>query len=216
MKEQNYKTLRDAINRLPQYDADTSVWSHIEEALDIADADNQIKSAIPELPVYDAPDFVWENIEATLDQNSTSDTSSTTAKRRQLMQWIPAAAAAVVLLLAIALWGESDDPRITTSYSEEIAVGTFDFSLDSEDESAFEMIAKFCEGGLAACQQIEFIELKKELVELNEARDELSAAITAFTTDKNLMAQLTAIELERSDILKKMMSKINPVYIVSN
>ena len=55
------------------------------------------------------------------------------------------------------------------------------------------------------CEQPEFKQLHNELEELTSAKNELASALGDFGTDANLVTQIKEIELERNDIVKKMM-----------
>jgi hypothetical protein len=77
-----------------------------------------------------------------------------------------------------------------------------------EDEDAFDMVLAFCKTENIVCELPEFVTLKSELEELNNAREELKQALDHYGADAELVAQLTRIEHDRSDVLKKLIAKI--------
>lgn len=208
MKENNLETLRRAIAQLPEYEAPSKIWKQVEQDLEIALQEQPLTSAVEELPVYEAPSSLWDNISAELDQGRVE----TTKKPRIFQLRRMAAAAAIALLVSAGAWFMSNQygarESVSMAYSEE-TVNAALLEVDwEEDETAFAMVAELCKQAVYACQQPEFQILQAELEALNEARISLKEAMEAYGKDAELIAQLTEIEYERSDLLKQLIAKI--------
>ena len=206
MQELNLSTLKKAIDQLPLYEPDEQLWLEIEDGLDEIELDQKLQKTIPNLVQHNPPEMVWENIEAVLEQEIIAKKEA--VKIRPLRKWL-ALAASVVLLLGLGWWMQNNN-KVTITYSEEQIENTLPMlSFDGDDdEAAFAMIDEICKAGMLICHDVDFLNLKTELDELTTARNELKEAMGEFNTDKFLIAQLTEIELERSDVLKKIIAKI--------
>ncbi len=208
MTEKNRDTLDRALRQLPQYDPPGQLWEALDRALTAEASQQTLHSAIREMPSYAPPKMVWDAIEEELVDDQVV---LRLPRKRRLRRWV--AAASVVLLCSIAGWwwqqNQIGREQVAITYSEETVVAADFLANDwDEDEEAFGMVAAFCQGGNVICQQPEFQILTLELETLNSAREDLKAAITAFGQDPDLIAQLTAIEFERTDLLKKLVAKI--------
>jgi hypothetical protein len=204
MQEKNKHILQEAIQKLPLYEPEALVWLAIDAELDVFEKENDLQNAINELPVYSPSPSLWENIEGEL------DTDFIKAGRLVWLKRISSVAAAIAFLIIgnLMLKQNSDQEKIIFFYSQE-TVDTDIIKQDwDEDDDAFKMVLAFCETKNIVCEMPEFIVLKSELEELNEAREELKKALDSYGTDAGLVAQLTRIEHDRSDVLKKMIAKI--------
>ncbi len=158
------------------------------------------------LPTHQPPGFVWEQIEVQLDQKPTK-----TIPLQSRTVWL-AAASAALLLISVGLW--IYEPLLRTHDSERISYSTeqFDKSLIAKSSDTIEKqckaIEKFCETKANSCEKPAFKALKNELDQLNTAHRQLKEAIGNYNTDPHLLAQLTDIETERADIVKKLTAKI--------
>lgn len=79
---------------------------------------------------------------------------------------------------------------------------------DTNAENQYMLVKQFCQQEIFVCQTNDFQQLKSELERLNSASQELKTAMGEFNTDPDMMAQLTQIELQRADIIKKIVAKI--------
>ena len=206
MQELNLSTLKKAIDQLPLYEPGDQLWLDIEEGLEEIELDQKLQQTIPNLAQHHPPEMVWDNIEAALEADINVEKEAT--KIRPLRKWL-AFAASVVILLNVGWWMQNNN-KVTITYSEEQIENTIPMlSFDGvDDEAAFEMINEICKGGMIICHDVDFLNLRTELDELTAARNELKDAMGEFNTDKFLMAQLTQIEIDRSDIMKKIIAKI--------
>ena len=215
----NPDTLQSAIVDLPQYKAPQATWEHILPTLE-SEEDAVLKSAIAKLPQYNAPTHIWDSIVQNLDnvQQNVTDNRYLSVRKSTVYRF---AAAAVMLgfILTSALWYIQNLPEANTSvvaYQETTKTTTEQSVPISEpikiaaveNENKVEKVNKFCEKQAIVCEQPDFQNLKSQLEELTEAKKELQNAIGEFNTDENLVAQLSDIEEERGEILKKLMTKI--------
>lgn len=206
MVEKNRNILQKSIASLPEYEPEPLVWLTIEAELEAAQKQNALKTAIRRLPVYQPPESIWVNIENDLARVSEKDSKNAIVWLKRI-----SVAAAVVAILALGnnfFKQNAEQEHITISFSTEVAEEVL-FQQDwDDDDDAFQMVLAFCETENIVCQIPEFMVLKTELEDLNEARETLKSALDHYGADAELIAQLIQIEHDRSDILKKMIEKI--------
>ncbi|MBX2890262.1 MAG: hypothetical protein KF734_04995 [Saprospiraceae bacterium] len=202
MKELNRNTLKEAIQRLPQYEPPAGLWDALEESLN---AEEQLSAAARTLPQYEPPAQVWQNLETALEQNPATKPVLRVAIFRRLM-----AAAAVGLILLSAWWlfktSNVGAERIVVSQArldEQIRA-----SVQEKEDTAFELVQALCQSRAPVCEEPEFKTLKSELDALTEAKESLRQALGQYGDDPSLVAQLIRIERERSGLLRQMMSMI--------
>ena len=209
--EVNPETLQKAIKAMRNYNAPLSVWEKLETCLP-TDTDAVLRAAIKQLPTHDAPPQLWLGISEALD----APVVMLKVVKKSYLRYA-VAAASVGVVLACSLWFLNKSSRASdivqlenVSYTQELAI------LPTEVEKVaaiahdkdIEKVNKFCEKQVVVCEKPDFQALKSELEELTEAKKELQEAIGEFNTDQNLVAQLSSIEEERGEILKKLMTKI--------
>lgn len=99
MKEKNQDTLKDALKRLPNYQAKEGLWDALEQNLD-ADTKvdelhkEELDAAVHRLPRYRAPHGIWSKIEKRLNRRSIF------SQRK----WAVAAAISALLTIGIGTW----------------------------------------------------------------------------------------------------------------
>lgn len=205
MKEKNRHIITEAINNLPQYEPKPSLWDAIDMELTIDEKEKVLRTSVQDLPNYDPPAQIWESIENQLDQDL-----KPVARVFSIKRW--ASVAAVFAMVSVGLWTffnqSSKVETIEIAYSEEKVTPSLLEVNWEEDEDAFEMVAAFCKNDNLVCKIPEFKVLTDELDELNAARNELKDAMEVYGNDPELIAQLTSIEHERSDVLKQIIKKI--------
>jgi len=205
MQEKNKHILTEAIQKLPQYEPESLVWLSIDAELEVLEKEDHLQNAINELPAYSPADSLWESIDAELEGD---------IKKAGRVVWLKriSTAAAVIAFLIVgnAIFNQSTNlENITISYSQEIVEDGDLLKEDWDDDNdAFEMVLAFCKTENIVCELPEFVVLKTELEDLNTAREEVKEALDHYGTDAELIAQLTRIEHDRSDVLKQMISKI--------
>ncbi len=206
--------LQEALKKLPIYAAPSFVWSSIEEKLEDSEQekkayDNEIK----QLPIYSPPMSLWDGIEQELDS---------TPKNVRILQpvfglntWQKYAIAALfmgcLLTFGVVFYQNANsvgNEKITIAYSEEKYDPTPIKEDWDEDEAAFAKVEEICQQQAFICEQPEVKTLKSELDELNEAKQSLKNALGQYGTDETVVAELVAVEKERTAVLKKIMEKI--------
>lgn len=200
MLEKNKNILRDALQRLPGHDAPEMVWPKLEADLQLQAA---IDFNIPLLPEHQPPDWVWDNLNTQIKSAKPGPKKSVLARI-----WPMWAAAASICLLLCAVWflqpsGSGDDMSIR--YSEEKVDNVLLAVVREPEDEAFQLLEEICRQPAPVCKDPEFIALKTELDELTAAKSELREAMGLYETDTELNVQLTRIERERSELLRRMM-----------
>lgn len=199
MKEINRSTLVEALSTLPQYSPPEELWQAVETELDLLAELPENESVAELLPAYEPPATVWQRIQTELD---------TGGRVVSLRKWTARIAAAVVVLLA-SWWALNESQPApeegVVSYSIEVMDPLLEKNDWDEDEDAFQQFLALCQSGHFICEQPTFKNLKAELEELTDAKNSLKQAIGAYGASPQLVQQMKEIELERTDILKKMM-----------
>lgn len=208
MEEHNKKTLIEALSSLPEHEPEDLLWDKIEEEMDGSGLDAVLPAQLLQsLPQYEPPDKVWAGVLQALEPEKQSAKIVPMNWRRTL------AIAASFAALLVVFWQMNRTKQlemnvVAINYSEE----TVDPSLLerdwNEDEDAFSDFLSLCDMKKEVCKQPEFQQLQSELEELGAAKLELADALGDFGTDANLVLQIKEIELQRNDLLKKMMAML--------
>lgn len=210
MKELNYKTLRESLDQLPEYEAPAAIWSTLETALE---TEEKIATDLPKLPVYTPPPALWNRIEAELENLPAENTPQRGKSIRFSPAFLPySIAAAMALLLATWwFWKPAGAPAagVTIAISLEVVDDQLLNANRESEDKAFALVQELCRNpSTGACTEPEFQTLKNELDELTSAKAALKDALGEFGDDPELHAQLARIERERSDLLRQMMAMI--------
>ncbi len=215
---------------LPIYEAPESVWNTISEHLPLAELPiyeapesvwNTISERLPlaELPIYEAPESVWNSLEKALATDS--ERQNLDSKPLTILRVVPslfkgfdrrfwAAAASIALLVSVGLWYFNAQKGAETGLlvsTEVVDNQLFKQEVNesmSSDDTSFLMVEAFCKTAVVACEKPVFKKLKQELDDLNVAREELKMALTDYNTNADMVAELTKIENERTDVLQKL------------
>ena len=202
MLEKNKNILRDALQRLPRYDAPEMGWPKLEADLQLQAA---IDASIPLLPEHQPPHGVWDNLAAQINTGKPGPQKTVLVRT-----WPIWAAAASICLLVCAVWflqpsGSEGRDEMSIRYSEEKADNVLLAVVREPEDEAFQLLEEICRQPAPVCKDPEFIALKTELDELTAAKSELREAMGLYETDTELNVQLTRIERERSELLRRMM-----------
>ena len=208
MLEKNKNILQDALIRLPEHNAPEMLWPKLEAGLQL---EALIDSKIPLLPEHQPPDWVWTNLDAQI--NSAKPGAQKPGLVRMWPLW---AAVASICLLLCAVWfmmpsGSEGGAEVSIRYSEEKADTVLLALAREPEDEAFRLVAAICRQPAPVCKDPEFIQLKAELDELTSAKSELREAMGLYETNPELNEQLTRIERERSELLRKMMNLSNNI-----
>ncbi|GIV31300.1 MAG: hypothetical protein KatS3mg029_0651 [Saprospiraceae bacterium] len=198
-EELNRKALIEALSSLPQYDPPASVWEHIERRMaaeELLEGKPLRKGVLPE---YDPPEEIWTHVEERLHPG---------VRMRRLVRRIwPAAAAVLLAAWAVWLWlptaNGTDDVSISYG-TETVDPLLLDHNWD-EDEEAFTQFYEMCKQRQFICDQPAFQQLRAELEELTQAKEALEQAMGRYGATPEMVLQMKKIELERTDLLKKLM-----------
>jgi hypothetical protein len=204
MEDINKKTLIEALSSLREYSPPESVWDNIDMDMSLEDDNSSIPSAmLHNLPEYDPPESVWNSIESTLHPQQ---------KGRVVgMRWrrTLAIAASLGLLICAYFLIEMEPVNqlegIAVNYSTEVVDDLLLQKDWKEDEEAFELYKELCDAKKYICEHPEFQVLQSEFDELSGAVEELEYAIGSLGTNADLISQIKEIELERTDVFKKLM-----------
>ena len=206
MKEINKKTLIEALSALKQHNPPGLVWENINMELELGQEEIIPKKMLSELPEYEPPTKVWEKIERSLGQRQEAKIIPLKWRRALTV-------AASVILLAMSFFyfekiadaNDLNPDKIVLEYSVEEVDDKLLVNDWQEDAGDFELYKELCNAKKYICEHPEFQVLQKEFVELSEAAKELELAIGNYGTNADLITQIKEIELERTDIFKKMM-----------
>ncbi len=214
IEEEQDGKLQDALKKLPIYTASNVVWSGIEAQLEENEPEiKAFEQEIKQLPTYSPPVSLWEGIEQELD--TTPMNLSILKPVWGLKTWQKYAIAALfmgcLLTFGVVFYQNATsvgNEKITVAYSEEKYDATPIKEDWDEDEAAFAKVEEICQQQAFLCEQPEVKTLKSELDELNEAKQSLKTALGQYGTDETVVAELVAVEKERTAVLKKIMEKI--------
>lgn len=196
MKEKNYRTLRSALDRLPDYTPGVKAWDGIAGRLDRA-ATQSAAGLGERLPTYAPPPGVWNALSQELD--------AAPRARRLPGRWMAAAAAAAaVLVMAGGIYlGYDGGPEITYAYGQETAPAPVVADWD-DDEASFTRARR----EVAQRNEPHLNNLGHELDELTLAREEVKAMLVAYGDDPRVVNQLADIERERDDVYRRIIVEL--------
>lgn len=180
-------------DKLPHYSPPQSVWENIEQGLNEA----PLQEALSKLPTYEPPVQAWFDIAAQLPNPQN--------------RWRHYAAAAAVVL-AVGIGGyfilHQRAEKAIISYSQEKLNPKTAVTANETIDRQYAHLQALCEERVTVCEKPEFKILKQELDDLTAASNQLKDALGTYNTDAALSAQLSEIEQERANILRKLNERI--------
>lgn len=199
MKEKNRTTLRNALGRLPQYDPPAGAWGAIGRNLNPELGDR--------LPSYQPPAAVWNGLAAQLNE-ATAEAGerqqSLFSLNHQSRRWLGIAASLLLVVsLSFGIASRSTGPKITYSYGKAAAPAVSLLDFDTEEESFNNVMAQ-----LEQIDQPDLNTLRVELKELNAAKEEIKTMLENYGKDPQVIRQLAEIERERSDVYRRIISRL--------
>ncbi len=205
MEEFNRKTLIEALSTLKEHDPPGSVWQGIDREMELGKSGFIPEETLMELPEYDPPSRIWQAIVKQLGPGSETKTLR--------VGWRKALAVAASLAILVVAYFAFSNSENAVAAPEEFVVRYSVEELDDqlfakdwqEDDAAFEQYQELCHAKKYVCDHPEFQVLQREFEELSQAVKELELAIGDYGTNADLIVQIKNIELERTDIFKKMM-----------
>lgn len=177
---------------LPEYEPSEEVWNKIASKL----SEGALQNALQKLPSYEPNEAVWSQIDEKLSPKTIKFSA---------WKWV-SVAASVAIILGFSYWLSTDKQQI--KYSEERIDKDLLLNPVDDSQQQYEMIVAYCKQQTYVCQNPEFVSLKTELEELNSASKQLKEAVGRYNTEPELIAQLTNIEQQKSEIIRKMAAKI--------
>lgn len=187
--------------KLPSYKAPNHIWDKIRKNLDEPEEMVPLKDRLRELPVYTAPATAWIKVGEKLGHTPVRQI------RTSYRKWW-GAAAAVLLLIGFLGWQFLHNTTgVRVEYTQWEEVLEEDWQLEENNgNDPFALVTSFCQQKQYICDTPEFQNLKAELDELNLACESLREAIGQYNDEPAMIAQLTDIEMERTQVLKKIMT----------
>lgn len=205
MKEINKKTLIEALSSLREHNPPESIWENINFEMELGPEEIVSRQMLMDLPEHNPPEKVWYAIE--------KDLKVGTEAKVVPFRWRKTLAIAASFSLLFAAYfllqetvpatveGQVSDLKYTTE-TVDVRLTSRDWEEDADD---FEVYKQLCNAKQYICEHPEFITLQEEFDELSDAVKELEMAMGNYGTNANLVIQIKEIELERTDIFKKMM-----------
>lgn len=200
MDERNKHTLKRALDALPEYQPSPTLWNSIEAEQLLKEQEAALQRAIRRLPEYAPPPSVWENIHPHLNQPPVLRL----LQRVRPYRWAAAAAVVAIVYTTASLYKRSQQPRISYLAHTEKAAAPFTAELSSQDEAAIEEIGTAFTAYHAQFNDPQGNELLGELKELDTASKELREVLQSYGFDENLAQELTRVELQRDQVIRKM------------
>ena len=203
MEEINKKTLIEALSSLRDHEPPDHIWENVEIELELGQEEIIPKQVIRDLPMHEPPAKVWTGILRILEKGNEPKIIK--------LGWAKPLAIAASFTLLVAAYFMFQNPTIDSG--EVIAVNYATEQIDDallikdwqEDEDAFEVFHELCNAKKYICEHPEFQMLQQEFDELSDAVKEIEAALGNFGSNTDLITQIKEIELERTNIFKKMM-----------
>lgn len=223
MEEQNKHILKEAISQLPDHSVNDSVWENIKAALQ----EDVLQKAIGELPVLEAKEELWGSIESELTfKESISKLAQHTApeslwseidknidapvlsikKISSHFYWLSGVAALLVIgFVLYPIFSTKEEAKIT--YSQEVLETSPLEDWDNTTKDLEVLLDDLCDENPYACTSPEFEELNEELAFLDASKMAVLEQVNPFEDTKEAEVLLTKIELERVEILKKLIAQ---------
>lgn len=200
MKDQKQNALNKALGKLPDYEPSSNLWDRISSNLDQEDQQDVLQAAIQRLPSYTPKDDLWDKIEGELG-----------GQRRSLyvVRQALAIAASLALLLTVGIWLLNEPgQKVQITYSEEEALPISLPENWESDELMIKEVFSLFKSSQVAQASGSFEHLQLAFDELNAAKVEVKEMMNQVGEDESLILQLKEIELERTEIVKKMATLI--------
>jgi hypothetical protein len=197
--------MNELLKNLQTYEPPETVWQAIETRLPLL-----------EMPSYEPPMDIWNSIENQL-VVAEKPVKRLILSLRGTWQlrgvkndyWFAAAAScALLIVVSIVFFNKNKITETRITVTTEILDNQL-LKQDWQDaDKDFAMVEEFCKTAVKPCEEPEFQNLKNELDELNKAKEDLKNALNTYNSNPDMVAELSKLENERSDILKKMIEKM--------
>ena len=202
MQETNHHILKNALDRLPQYQAPGMVLDRIFQELNDLEANDHITWQVDELPVYAPPSMVWDQIAQDLDKERLS--SRPIRKLSFGKRWAIAASFLVLVVAGMYFINESPRNTVSIAYTQEKKQFS-DVSMDwNEDDDAIQEVVEAFSNSIMVKNTRGADELLLEMEELEDAKKAALEMLAKYGNDATVITKITQIEKERSVIVKEM------------
>jgi hypothetical protein len=193
---------RSLSDKLPEYKAPEGIWENIERSLD----EKTYENALNNLPEYSLPTDIWKGIDKEL-------SSSKPYKTR----WINYPLFRVAAVIALLIGGTLIIKELITNNKNR---DTISYSVETIDDSGFtgyeteqvipdnEHIQVLCENNPVACSTEQFIELTKQIDDVNKELQEM-VEIIQKNKDPQMLRYYYRLENQKVEIEQKMIKIIN-------
>ena len=192
---------KNLIQSLPQYEPPRAVWEAIEARLPLI-----------ALPQYEPAHAIWDAIETNLEAQKPTQLRRLTIPayrtgRMRGPQFRVAVAAAITVLIVVitGIFIKNSNANGNAIVTQEVIDNRLLIAQNDNDNADYKVIEELCKSDLAKCETPDFVVLKKELDELDTAKQTLKTAIGNYNNDADLVVQLTEIENQRSEIVHKIL-----------
>jgi hypothetical protein len=213
MKRKNQTILKKAISDLPKYHLENNeVWENISSRLD------HIENIKNSLPKFEAPANIWGRIEEKLNEEGLVDNTAKHWKPSSMIlnkhKRIPltikySIAASIVFLIGLSIWKFTDhsntNGKLIYSVESSETIETIQPEINNDTQNTMnDMISQNCKNSPGICTSPRFLDLQKELTEINKVYDELKEKINQDPNDQ-LYKYLFRIENERVAVQKELL-----------
>jgi len=195
MRENNHSTLRQAIQSLPEYQAQPRLWDAISSELAFREKEAALQRALRRLPEYEPPPSVWDAVSRELKPR----------RIRPLYYWSAAAALALALFAGARAYQLSQQPQVRyLARTEPTLTVPFSTELPEQDESAMLEVGSAFASYHRQYHDPQGEELIGSLKELDAASQELRKVLQTYGFDERIAQELTRVELQRNQVVRKM------------
>lgn len=204
MKERNHKDLKQALEKLPEYQAPKLVWDRIERRLSSPGEEN-LRESLGQLKSYQAPDEAWGKIQGQL-KNKPS------VMNRAFLYMLVAAASMLLLYFGFQLGEKEDLPanhqiaetKVPFSEMTDIQIADFENKMAEEEEELKACIEAIEDESLREEMQEEILQLE----ELTQTRDSLSYFLSRGESLPGTTPRLDRLELRRNMLIQNLRDKL--------
>lgn len=222
--EKNRKIMDNALERLGCFKPKDEVWEKIDSYLQ----QEYFEDSLAQITSFDPPEKIWGQIAQELSKQEklgqlgkfTPEAASWDIIEKQLniadsktintkiFRFATLAAAAVALILITYFMLFSVSNKTNISYSEELMILENTNQWLDDDNEMMSVLHDLCASNPIACSTSDIKTIEKELTYLNERKAEILNRMNVYNENTHLQVILTRLELEKSEIVKEMISKI--------
>ncbi|OQX76041.1 MAG: hypothetical protein B6D64_10565 [Bacteroidetes bacterium 4484_276] len=189
------EVLTDSLSKLKSFDPPNNTWGSITNELSKKEKLSQLRKFAPGA-------INWEKIE---DGLNIADRKSFKTKIIRFAT-LATAAAALIIFTYFILFPVSNKTNI--SYSAELMVIEDTNQWQDDDDEIMDVLDELCASNPIACSAPDYRAKEKELTYLNERKTEILNRMNVYDENVHLQVILTRLELEKTEIVKQMISKI--------